>query len=353
MHTYFLGANTPNGFISRYDELFRDQRIRKTVILKGGPGCGKSTLMRSVGKAAAELGCEVEELLCSSDPDSLDGIVIPGAGLALVDGTAPHILEPPLCGCGAVYLDLGSCYDSKRLSEQKEQLFSLKAKNTACYPFASSCFSAAEAADTALHSLAKPTGIEVISSALCKNAKRQPANASTAKRFYHALTPKGAASCMLPCKTVWTLKDNFGVADGVLRTAAECYQKAGCDVILGSFPLSVHKLSHLVIPEQSLAYVAVTEQFAYPYPTAGQYDLDALCTQSFSTKDALHAQQLLLLREQAVREGLKFLAEAKKYHDALEAVYQPAVDFNAVDQKTDEIKKLLLRMLCKEGSTHT
>lgn len=348
MHTYFLGANTPNGFVSCYDELFRDKRIRKALILKGGPGCGKSTLMRAVGKTAAELGCETEELLCSSDPDSLDGIIIPAAGLALADGTAPHILEPPLCGCEANYLNLGTCYDSKQLSAQKERLFALKAKNSACYPFAASCFSAAAAADTALHSLAKPTGIDVITSALCQGAKKQPTRGCITHRFYHALTPRGAVSCTLSCKTVWTLKDNYGIAPQILLTAAECLCEAGLDVILGSQPLSPQKLSHLVIPAQSAAYVVVTEQFPYPYPTAGQYDLDSLCTQAFTTKEALHAQQLLLLREQAVREGLKFLKEAKTYHDELEAVFKPAVNFDAVSKKTDEVKHLLLQMLCKE-----
>lgn len=342
-HSYFLGANTPGGFVSRYDNLFEDERIKKVVILKGGPGCGKSTLMRKVGTQAKELGCEAEEILCSSDPDSLDGIVIPAAGLAIVDGTAPHVLEPPLCGCGAVYLDLGAYYDSAKLTVQKEKLFAVKAKNAACYPAASACFSAAAAADRALHFLAHPEGLDAVTTALCGKVRRRYVPGCTVRRFYAALTPKGALSLELPYKHVWLLKGNFGLAPQVLSAVAAHWQKAGADVILGSLPLSPDDLSHVVIPAEDLAYVVTTEQFPYPSPVSGQYDLDALCT--LPTGDALHAQQLLALREQAAKEGLRFLQEAKAQHDALEAMMRPAVDFDSVSEATEYVKALLLQML--------
>ena len=41
---YFLGANSPAGFYSLYDHLLPPEQARAIYILKGGPGCGKSTL---------------------------------------------------------------------------------------------------------------------------------------------------------------------------------------------------------------------------------------------------------------------------------------------------------------------
>lgn len=345
VHTYFLGANTPKGFVSRYDELFLDERIRKTLIIKGGPGCGKSTLMRSVGREASELGCEVEELLCSSDPDSLDGIVIPAAGLALVDGTAPHVLEPPLCGCGTEYLNLGDCYDSTKLTLQKEQLLALKAKNTACYPFATACFHAASVLNEALHTMAKPEGMDAITVALCGKPSKKITQGTRRTRFYFAFAPSGAISLALPCKTVWTLKDNFCVAPKILDAVADSFTSAGFNVIVGSSPLTPHLISHVIIPEISTAYLTVSDQFTYPHAITGQYDLDVLCMCKFSTAEALHTQQLFHLREQSVLEGLRFLKEAKTYHDALEASCRPAVDFEKVTKKTETVKRLLLKML--------
>lgn len=87
---WFLGANTAQGFAMRFDQLHPGDRVKKCVILKGGPGCGKSTFMKKLQKTAASLGADTESYLCSSDPASLDGLFIPALGLAFVDGTAPH-----------------------------------------------------------------------------------------------------------------------------------------------------------------------------------------------------------------------------------------------------------------------
>ena len=74
---YFLGANAPAGFYSLYDQLIDREEAEELFILKGGPGCGKSSLMRRVGQAMDEHGLEVEYIDCSGDPDSLDAVVIP------------------------------------------------------------------------------------------------------------------------------------------------------------------------------------------------------------------------------------------------------------------------------------
>ena len=78
---FYLGANSPTGFYSLYETIY---------ILKGGPGCGKSSLMRRVAQAMEEKGASVEYIACSGDPDSLDAVVFPALNTAIVDGTAPH-----------------------------------------------------------------------------------------------------------------------------------------------------------------------------------------------------------------------------------------------------------------------
>ena len=87
---YFLGANAPTGFYSLYSELIQPETARAVYILKGGPGCGKSTLMRQIAARMEREGLDTEYILCSGDPDSLDALLLPQLGVALVDGTAPH-----------------------------------------------------------------------------------------------------------------------------------------------------------------------------------------------------------------------------------------------------------------------
>ena len=84
---YFLGANSPTGFYSLYDQLLPPEQASAIYILKGG-------LMRRVAALAQEAGEPVEYILCSGDPDSLDAILLPGKKAALVDGTAPHDTAP-------------------------------------------------------------------------------------------------------------------------------------------------------------------------------------------------------------------------------------------------------------------
>ena len=55
---YFLGANSPQGFYSLYDQLLPPETANAICIIKGGPGCGKSTLMRQVAAQAAQAGVD-------------------------------------------------------------------------------------------------------------------------------------------------------------------------------------------------------------------------------------------------------------------------------------------------------
>ena len=88
---YYLGANSPSGFYSLYDQLLDPAEAEELLILKGGAGCGKSTLMGQVAARAEEKGLRVEYIRCSGDPDSLDAIILPDRHAAIVDGTAPHV----------------------------------------------------------------------------------------------------------------------------------------------------------------------------------------------------------------------------------------------------------------------
>ena len=94
MISYFLGANSPHGFYSLYDELIDRSQAKAVYILKGGPGCGKSTLIKRVGDAAQRAGFPAEYIPCSGDPDSMDAIILPEQKVAIVDGTAPHAAAP-------------------------------------------------------------------------------------------------------------------------------------------------------------------------------------------------------------------------------------------------------------------
>ena len=51
---YFAGANTARGFYSCFEHIVPASQRKRMFYIKGGPGVGKSTLMRRMAKAAAE-----------------------------------------------------------------------------------------------------------------------------------------------------------------------------------------------------------------------------------------------------------------------------------------------------------
>ena len=48
--TYFLGANSARGFPSLYEQWIDQEEARAFYVIKGGAGCGKSTLMAGVAR---------------------------------------------------------------------------------------------------------------------------------------------------------------------------------------------------------------------------------------------------------------------------------------------------------------
>ena len=87
---WFLGANTPTGLNSLYESFRRDEALERCWLLKGGPGCGKSTIMTRVAERAERAGLGVEYIHCSGDPDSLDGMYVPERRFAIFVATAPQ-----------------------------------------------------------------------------------------------------------------------------------------------------------------------------------------------------------------------------------------------------------------------
>lgn len=127
MERYFLGGNTSEGFRGYFDS--ETERIGRVVLLKGGPGTGKSSLMKAVGRECARRGLDHELWLCSGDPQSVDGIYVKDADFAVTDATAPHATEAKLPVIRETVIDMASALNREKLSGARskiEKLFAAK-----------------------------------------------------------------------------------------------------------------------------------------------------------------------------------------------------------------------------------
>ena len=127
---FFLGATTPAGFKGYFAPLRREPGMQ-LVLLKSGPGCGKSTLMKRLARAAQEKGEPIQRIHCASDPDSLDGVVFLRQKRAIIDATAPHVVEPEAPGADERVLSLYHTIDADALHSHKDEVTALFAQRAA------------------------------------------------------------------------------------------------------------------------------------------------------------------------------------------------------------------------------
>lgn len=120
----FSGGNTCQGFYHFYTTMAGEQVTRK-IILKGGPGVGKSSFMREISQAFADSGYDLEYHWCSSDPDSLDGLVIGNDQYCLLDGTRPHIVDPRYPGAVDEIINLGFFWNREGIQDNRQAIIAL------------------------------------------------------------------------------------------------------------------------------------------------------------------------------------------------------------------------------------
>ena len=120
----FPGANTANGSFNFFDNIIQGD-INRIFCFKGGPGVGKSSLMRKIAQEFIDRGYDVELHHCPSDPSSLDALLIKKLGVVLLDGTSPHIVDPKNPGAVDEIVNLGEFWNVENLEKNKDEITGL------------------------------------------------------------------------------------------------------------------------------------------------------------------------------------------------------------------------------------
>ena len=348
---FFLGANSPAGFYSLYSELISPALARRIYLIKGGPGCGKSTLMRQVEQQALQAGLAVERILCSGDPDSLDGLLLPEVNIALADATAPHVLEPKFPGAVEQYVNLGSCYDSEGLQQVREGIMSCMTGYPACYRRAYRCLEAAfELSEDVRATLLTPQ----LRQRLARRAKgilrrelkpkKNGEKGQVTRRFLSAVTHKGCMTLFdtaaALCPKLYVLEDCCALGHELLMELLTGAVEGGYDVISCPDPMCPERLQHLLIPEAGLGFITSTPTCPYE----GEY---FRCLHPEHTTDAAVRPRLrfaLKVSAALTEEAVVSLAQAKQMHDELEKLYNPYVDFGRVKEIGEDILREILNL---------
>ena len=114
---FYAGGNTARGFANLFESSL--QGLERVYILKGGPGTGKSSLIQEIGDHLVKGGHDIWYIHCASDNAWLDGLVVPALKVGIVDGTAPHVIEPKLPGAVEQYVNLGEALGCRYVESSK------------------------------------------------------------------------------------------------------------------------------------------------------------------------------------------------------------------------------------------
>lgn len=132
---YYAAANGYSGFRDYFAKIFNPVNYEKLYVLKGGPGTGKSSLMKSVLREFQEKGYECEAIFCSSDPKSLDGVIVKHRNktVGILDGTSPHQTDPKVPGAIDEIINLGALWNDKKLISERERITKINKKKSKHY----------------------------------------------------------------------------------------------------------------------------------------------------------------------------------------------------------------------------
>lgn len=360
----FPGSNTPQGFFSFYDYIAPPDATRVFVI-KGGPGVGKSTFIRHIAAEMLKRGYNVEIHHCASDNASLDAVVVPAAGIALIDGTAPHVYDPRHPGCIDEIIHLGDFWDEEQLRAHRDDILAASREVADNFQRAYRFLRAAKAVyddwenanQTAMdYGLANCKAYSLVQDLFGKTPVA-PTMGADRHLFANAITPEGAThyldTIIKPCRRVYVIAGKPGTGKStLLRKVATAAQERGYAVELYHCSLDPNKVEHVVIPALSVALTKSIEPHAYQ-PATGDTVIDM--------NECLHPAlvekyRYLVTENQGIfadlfARAIRFIARAKEAHDEIEQYYVTNMDFDAISQLCDDtLGRILVYAWEKNGS---
>ncbi len=323
MH-FFAGGNTEKGFFTCFTNILREPEQKRMFYIKGGPGVGKSSLMKRVGAAMEAAGHAVEYYHCSSDPDCLDGVSVPALSMAMMDGTAPHVYDPVIPGARDTLLSLGDFLDEEAMRPHMPKIRELQTEISARFTRTYRYLAAAgQVYRAATHGEEKAERVATLCQELTEKYLPLRGGRGTLRTLYGtAYTPKGFLSLLstLPGDTTLTIECPFGQhADGLLRALGESALSRGLHVVALLNPLDPSQWSHLAIPAHGLLFTT-QEKPESPTVEASRFMELKEITDKEQSFDK-NAYELFIQR------AVEQLKAAKDLHDELEAYYVSNMDF--------------------------
>lgn len=347
----FPGGNSCYGFYSFYDHIV-PVTVSK-IILKGGPGVGKSSFMKKVGEDLSQQQIDVEYHWCSSDNDSLDGIVGGNRQVCILDGTSPHVVDPRYPGAVDRIINLGEYWDKDMIATNRSSIIGLTNHISLCFQRAYNRLGEArlaleewktyikEACDYALvNRNVLALGDDFLHGSKIMAAPRH--------LFAAAITPAGvvtkADSLIEPdyailgvkgspgsgCKDLFSYVEGRLQLEGIYAEIYHCpFDPENIDMIIipGNKSILLDISAHVVdyekiLPHRKFKRFLDFDQFLDNQILNPYGKLISRCRERFTI---------------GISEAVNFINTAKARHDELESFYVLAMDFARIEELRQEV----------------
>lgn len=338
---YFASANTSAGFVSYFDYVLKGRD--KIYIIKGGPGCGKSSFMNRIGFELESKGFDIDYVYCSADMDSLDGVVINDLNIAIVDGTAPHVIDPKYPGAVERILNFGDYWDIDLLRKYKKPIIYYTDKISEQYTIFYSILREAKSIhDEWEREYLKGMDFEKaekITNDLLNELSLRPLdlNGEEIHRFAGAMTPQGQqcfyAELTRGIRNRIIIKGRPGTGKSTMtKKIARAAIEAGLDVEYYHCAFDHASIDMIIIPKLSFAMLDGTAPHVFDGTNNDKIvDMFECIDQSIVHENENPIKEIEERYKNKINEAKEVYSLIKNLHDELEKYYIQATDFNEVD----------------------
>ena len=337
--SFFIGANTKSGFQRTALSLCNESELTRLYIIKGGPGTGKSTIMKSCAKTANNSGADITYLFCSSDPDSLDGIIISKGTvkLAVTDGTHPHTADSSLPGCCGEIIDCGIGWDSSKLAIRRDDIATESARKSICFERGYAYLSAADKIKTTVQrSAMRYTDHSKMSDAIKRMIKALPKQKSP---YFESICTTEAISMVGGVRlstfenstSLIAVKEFASISPIFFETLAQELRKSGRSQEISVSPMG--DICEIRLPLADISFVPFRDGMVYT--KVFQLKNFIICSSESECRGKRKFNEKCY--SEMIYSASDSFSEAKLHHFTLEEIYRSAMDFSAINKLSTEL----------------
>lgn len=350
--SFFFGANNKRKYASLFSDAYNPESKGKHYILKGGPGTGKSTLMKKIANELEKKGYFVERGYCSADPLSIDMVLAPEINFSILDGTSPHTFDATYPGVTEYIVNLGEAWDKNYLNEYSTAIINLTNDNKKMHKKASDYMLVASQLQLEnmkyCDKITDRSKLENFAKRLCSReipARKNTEKGKMKKRFLSAITPDGIVvqydTVVALSERVITIEDDYSVcASFIMNYISEYAVENGYDIYACYCPLfPTAKIEHIIIPELKLCFFTQTKS----HPSMITEDKMIHSTRFLNKEGLGDIKEKLFfnkrVEQEMLSEAVRKISVAKGIHDRLEDYYIRATDFSVIDEIGEKLFK--------------